>query len=180
MSSLIEHNEIAELKQLVLTFHSDLKRHMEVEEIQGKNNINMILEMRNDIKELKDNHNQHITQVQDHIETKISVCNDKITTTLENQYMTKPAIEAYAGKIVTEQVKERNEAINGLRKRLEAEFDGKIANVKEKIKDAQIDVDEKIKATEGKARLIAWVAGTIMGAITTVIGLAIAISKLVV
>lgn len=153
-------DDLDELKALIKDIASGLEQQTKVEEIQMKNHINMILEMRNDIKSLKDFQSSQMLQVQEHIENKLSICNARMTDLLEKKYMTKAEIEAFSAKVVETQTQRRTSEINGLRKRLEHEFEEKIHNV------------------ESKARLLAWAAGTVMGVITTIIGAILTLKKL--
>ena len=153
-------DDLDELKALIKDIASRLEQQTKVEEIQMKNHINMILEMRNDIKSLKDFQSSQMLQVQEHIENKLSICNARMTDILEKKYMTKAEIEAFSAKVVETQTQRRTSEINGLRKRLEHEFEEKIQNV------------------ESKARLLAWAAGTVMGVITTIIGAILTLKKL--
>ena len=153
-------DDLDELKALIKDIASRLEQQTKVEEIQMKNHINMILEMRNDIKSLKDFQSSQMLQVQEHIENKLSICNARMTDLLEKKYMTKAEIEAFSAKVVETQTQRRTSEINGLRKRLEHEFEEKIQNV------------------ESKARLLAWAAGTVMGVITTIIGAILTLKKL--
>ena len=138
---------------------NDLKRHMEVEEIVTRNHLNILQEVRQDIKDQSIHADQSIASLQNSTDNRITACNDKLMDTLNSNYSTNAQIKAYAGDLIAEQVEKRRLEISGAVNRLEKEIDTKIAE------------------TESKAKLIAWVAGTIMGIITTVVGVVVTAVK---
>ena len=136
-----------------------LKRHMEIEEIVTRNHINMLQEVRQDIKEQSVHTDKSLNFLQSNVDNRITTCNDKLMDMITTNYSTKAQIKAYAGELLAEQVEKRRVEINGAVSRLEKE------------------IDDKIAGTESKAKLIAWVAGTIMGIITSIVGVVVTAVK---
>lgn len=118
--------------------------------------------IRESVKELSNCVKIHINAGELHQKTQVNILN-QVKHDLENHYMTKSEIEALASQIVHKQVDMRREDITKAILRSETD-------IRDRIADSKREFDYKLSEVQGKAKLLAWAAATIMGVITTVLG----------
>jgi hypothetical protein len=96
--------EIAEMK-------SDFKSHAQVTDIIMKNNLNILQDIRSDLKEYKLNTDQTIYDMREHFDDRISSCTSKVLDKLRDDYYSKDQIEHIRRDHVAEGEKVRRDEI---------------------------------------------------------------------
>lgn len=146
-----------DIKDIVMSIKADLDKHMEVEEVIMKNLTQVLSSIKTDLKTQNEHNAIMINHLQEHFDDKINVCKGSFENLLEEKYSTKAEIEALTQSLLITHTEKRRE------------------DIAKASADTERRMQEKIHQVESKAKLLAWAAGTIMGVVTTVIGLIVTV-----
>jgi len=170
--SQINHN--------LLLVSAKLDKHIEVEEVVINNQAKLLEGLYNLMKEIQtelndnrqhsdkrarkqdEHHDSVIRELQTNFDIKMNECNNKIMSVIEEHHPTFSDIEAINAKSDIHHIDRRR------------------GEIEKAIYESDLRTDKKIISTENKAKIMAWVAGTVMGGVMSAIGLAVAIYNFII
>lgn len=148
LNTLSDKMDIFQLS--LLDQQNSLNKHMEIEEIVMANIVESISELRVESREQRIRADEAIKETQIHFDDKIAECNTKVVSLLKDEHYNKDQVDNLARTI----------------------FEGHYKVYRDETTTALRAVEERV---DRKAKLVAWVAATVMGIITTIAGLVIAL-----
>lgn len=146
-------NEIHDIKLELNDLKQSVDKNIEIQEIKNNNLIEILNDIRNDFKEEQQHRDKVINELQIHFDNRLNTCHRDFMSHLNDRYYSKPEIDALKEHEINQHTEKRREEIT----------------------KAILASEQRM---EGKAKLIAWIIGTMSGMFWSSIGLAIDLYQL--